>query len=68
MDVWRLHERQRCRLVRVDPIITFIRIGRLRWYGHVLRKTDEDRVKKCMEFRVEGPRPVGRPGRTCLRV
>ena len=27
---------------------------------------DEDWVKKCLEFRVEGRRPVGRPKRTWL--
>ena len=42
------------RLVRVEPIITVIRSGRLRWYGHVMRISDYDWVKKCMEFRVEG--------------
>ena len=31
-----------------------------------MRKGDEDRVKKCMEF-IEGRRPVGRPGRTWLK-
>ena len=25
------------RLVGVEPITTFIRSGRLRWYGHVMR-------------------------------
>ena len=41
--------------------------GRLRWYGHVMRKNYEDWVEKCMEFRVEGRRrPVGRPRRTWL--
>ena len=40
------------RLVGVEPITTFIRSGRLRWYGHV-----KDWVKKCMEYRVEGRRP-----------
>ena len=54
------------RLVGVEPITTFIRSGRLRWYGHVMRKGDEDWVKKCMEYRVEGRRPVGRPRRTWL--
>ena len=34
------------RLVGVEPITTFIRSGRLRWYGHVMRKGDEDWVKK----------------------
>ena len=49
------------RLVGVEPITTFIRSGRLRWYGHMMRKGDEDWVKKCMEHRVEGRRPIGRP-------
>ena len=30
------------------------------------RKGDEDWAKKCMEFKVEGRRPVGRPRRTWL--
>ena len=38
------------RMVGVEPITTFIRSGRLRWYGHVMRKGDEDLVKKCMEY------------------
>ena len=54
------------RLVGVEPITTVIRSGRLRWYGHVMRKSDEDWVKKCLEFRVEGKTPVGRPRRTWL--
>ena len=52
------------RLVGVQPITTFIRSGRLRWYGHVMRKADW--VKKCMEYRVEGRRPVARPRKTWL--
>ena len=42
------------KLVGVEPITTVIGSGRLRWYGHVMRKRDEDWVKQCMEFRVEG--------------
>ena len=30
------------RLVGVQPITAVIRSGRLRWYGHVMRKNDED--------------------------
>ena len=37
-----------------------------RSYGHVIRKGDEDWVKKCMEFRVESRTRVGRPRRTWL--
>ena len=34
------------KLVRVEPITTVIRSGRLRWYGNVMRKSDsEDWVK-----------------------
>jgi len=35
---------------------------------HVLRKEDDDWVKKCMECEVEGPRPRGRPKRIWREV
>ena len=38
----------------------------VRWYGHVMRNGDEDWVKRCMECRVKGRRPVGRPRKTWL--
>ena len=56
------------KFVGVQPITTVIRSGRLRWYGHVIRKSDEDWVKKCMEYRVEGRSPVGRPRRTVPKI
>ena len=31
-----------------------------------MRKGDEDWVKKCIEYRVEGRRPFGRPRKTWL--
>jgi len=34
----------------------------------VLRKEDDDWVKTCMEYEVEGPRPRGRPKRTWREV
>ena len=42
--------------------------NRLRWYSHVLRKDDDDWVKKCMEYEVEGSRPRGRPKKTWKEV
>ena len=54
------------RLGVVEPFTTVIRSGRLRWYGHVMRKGDKEWVKKCMEFIVECRRPVGIPRRTWL--
>ena len=50
----------------VEPITTSNRSGRLRRYGHVMRKGDEDWVKKCMEYRVEGRRPVERQRKTWI--
>ena len=33
-----------------------------------MQKEDTDRVKKCMEYEVEGSRPRGRPKRTWREV
>ena len=51
-----------------DDIILILQQNRLRSYGHVLRKEDTDWVKKCMEYKVEGSRPRGRPKRTWREV
>jgi len=47
--------------------ISLNRRNRLQWYRHVLQK-DDDWVKKCMEYKAEGPRPRGRPKRTGREV
>ena len=52
----------------IDDTALVLQQNRLRWYGHVLRKDDDDWVKKCMEHEVEGPRPRGRPKRTWTEV
>jgi len=52
----------------IDDIALVLQQNRLPWYGYVLRKEDNDWVKKCMEHKVEGPRPRGRPKRTCKEV
>ena len=49
-------------------ITSLLQQNRLRWYGHVLRKDDNDWVKKCMEYEVVGFSPRGRPKRTWLEV
>jgi len=48
----------------IDDIALVLQQNRLRWYGHVLQKVDDDWVKKCIEYEVKGPRPGGRPKRT----
>ena len=41
----------------VDDIALVLQQNRLRWYSPVLRKDDDEWVKKCMEHEVEGSRP-----------
>jgi len=52
----------------IDDIALVLQQNRLRWYGHVLRKDDDDWVKKCMDYEVEGPRLRERPKRTWREV
>ena len=47
--------------VGVEPLSDVLRKGRLRWYGHVLRKDDDDWVKKVMTYEVNGVKGRGRP-------
>jgi len=51
----------------LHDIISVLQQNRLQCYGHVLRKENNDWVKKCMEYEVEGAtaRPRGRPKKTC---
>ena len=38
--------------------------SRLRWFGYVERKDDNDWVKRCITWEVEGIRQTGRPKKT----
>ena len=58
-SVWRLE---------LEDIISVLQRNRLRWYGHVLQEEDNDWVKKCMEYEVEGTRPRGRPKKTWREI
>jgi len=54
--------------VRLDDVISVLQQNRLRWYGHVLHKEDDNWVKKCMEYEVESARLRGRPKKTWTEV
>jgi len=54
--------------LELEDIISVLQRNRLRWYGHVLRKEDNDWVKKYMEYEVEGTRPRGRPKETWREI
>jgi len=49
----------------LGDIILVLQWNRLRWYGHVSQEEDNDWVKKCMEYEVEGARLRGTPKKTC---
>ena len=50
--------RKRMGLTKIDEVI---RIRRLRWWGHVLRKEESDWVRRCVFYEIDGSRGKGRP-------
>jgi len=43
-------------LLGLEPVSMMIKKSRLRWFGHVERKDDNDWVKRCIMWEVEGIR------------
>ena len=76
MDVWvKLNERKKSEELRellgLEPVSLMIKKSSLRWFGHVERKDDNDRVKRCITWEIEGiktGRPKKRPGGIVLRM
>jgi len=59
MDVWvKLNVRKKNEELRellgLEPVSLVIKKSRLRWFGHVERKDDNDLVKHCITWEVEG--------------
>jgi hypothetical protein len=48
----------------ISSIMSFVRRGRLGWFGHVERKDDDDWVKSCRNLKVSGERGPGRGRKT----
>ncbi len=57
-------------LVGVEGVVKLMRRGRLRWYGHLVRREKDDWIRKCMSLEkvVDGKRPKGRPKLTWGRL
>ena len=55
-------------LLGLEPGSLMIKKSRLRWFGHVELKDDNDWVKRCMTLEVEGIRQRGSPGGIMLRI
>ena len=59
---WRLRYNSELYSLYTDPdIIKTIKISKLRWTGHIMRKPEENTVKKLTLLRPEGIRRAGRP-------
>ena len=54
---------QRCGLQQMEEIL---RARRLSWFGHVVRRPDEDVLSEVVNMEVDGRRPRGRPKKTWL--
>ena len=50
----------------VESVYDIVRRGRLRWFGHVERKPNEDWVKRCQSLEVAGKAGRGRGRKTWL--
>ena len=64
----KLNERKKSEELRellgLEPVSLMIKKSRLRWFGHVERKDDNDWVKRCITWEFEGIRQRGRPKKT----
>jgi len=64
----KLNERKKSEELRellgLEPVSLIIKKSRLRWFGHVERKDDNDWIKRCITWEVEGIRQRGRPKKT----
>ena len=56
--------RKRLNILDIGEVL---RRARLRWFGHVMRKEDDDWVKRCMDIVVEGKLPRG-PRKTWIKT
>ena len=63
-----LKDRKTCEELRqrlgIDSVSDVLRRNRLRWFGHVERKNDDDWVKACQRLEVDGGRGRGRSKKT----
>ena len=54
--------------VKVERLEMKMREGRMRWYGHVMRRDQEYVARRVMEMELPGKRKRGRPKRRFLDV
>jgi hypothetical protein len=52
-------------LYKESDIVTYIKINRLRWAGHVIRLEEQSPARRVLVAVVEGRRQSGRPKLRC---
>ena len=52
------------RILHVSPIDEVMRVGRLRWFGHVQRREANNVTSRVMNLAIPGARRRGRPKKT----
>jgi hypothetical protein len=61
-EEWKIkYSDELCTLYKDSDIITYIKINRLRWAGHVIRLEEQNRARRFFVAVVEGRRQKGRP-------
>ena len=60
----RVRSEEVARRCGVDEVETVMRERRLRWFGHVRRREEDNPVRRVMDLEVDGRRPPGRPKKT----
>ena len=53
-----------CSLLGVHSVAEVVRQGRLRWFGHLECRSEDDWVSACRKVEVEGARCKGRKRKT----
>ena len=54
------NEDVRRRTAVTSSVVSMIEVNKLRWYGHVLRKSEDEVVRQAWEMPVKGERSRGR--------
>jgi len=60
----RMSREELWKMTELSDTRTALERNRLRWYGHVERREEENILRRCLELKIEGRRPLGRPNKT----
>jgi hypothetical protein len=50
------------------PVTSYIKGQRLQWFGHIMRRSEEETIRAVIEWQPKGKRPRGRPRKRWLDI